>query len=212
VNHKHFSTRFLRNMTRIKVWEYFCTSCKKAHGSYPTPRVKLCLSGSTLHMFFALPAKGDALRTEYITIPGAKVEALQQAFRFEYGKETRDIDVFVVAGLNKILKEDSPKVLMRKFDLFRNINKKGISYQSSSKIKKIYPTYLMTSCVYKNTQTNFLLVPSKCINLNNYAKYVTELVIFFVYFYGRMSDWVSPLFSTERPRNKEPHWRQRIYS
>jgi hypothetical protein len=128
VTHKHFSTKFLRNMTRNNVGEYFCSSCKRAHGSQPTPRVKLCLSGSTLHMFFAPPANAqlrvqyevDAVHIDYITIPGAKIETLQQAFRIEYGKETRGIDVLVVAGLNNILRGDSVEALMRKIDLLRN--------------------------------------------------------------------------------------------
>ena len=79
-------------------------------------------------MFFAPPAnaqlrvqyEGDAVHTDYITIPGAKIETLQQAFLIEYGKETRGIDVLVVAGLNKILRVDSVEALMRKIDLFRN--------------------------------------------------------------------------------------------
>ena len=60
------------------------------------------------------------IHTGSITIPGAKMKTLQQAFHIEYGKETRGIDVLVVAGLNNILRGHSGEALMRKIDLFRN--------------------------------------------------------------------------------------------
>ena len=75
----------------------FCSSCKKVHNKNPTERIKLCLSGSTLHMFFAPPDEpgeqlhyeGDRVHVNYVTIPGSKVEDLKQAFRLDYKRETR---------------------------------------------------------------------------------------------------------------------------
>ena len=106
---------------------YYCSSCRLSHGLHPTERIKLCMSGSTLHMFWAPTIssqsgdhyEGDVQHTDYVIIPGAKIETLQQAFRIEYGKEPRGIDVLVVAGLNNILKGDSMEELMRKVDMFR---------------------------------------------------------------------------------------------
>ena len=130
VRHKHFSTRYMMNMSTTSQAEKYCISCKVTHIPFPTKRVKLCMSDSTLHMFFAPPEsaqlnkqyKGDKVHTEYVTIPGGKIEDLQQAFRLEYEeKETRGIDVLVVAGLNNILKGDRMEELMHKFGMFRDI-------------------------------------------------------------------------------------------
>ena len=129
VKHIHFSSRYLLSMSGgDNVEEKYCLSCKKAHAANPTKRVKLVLSDSTLHMFFAPPAnaqhradyEGDAIHTEYVTIPGARVEVLQQAFRIEYEVETRGIDVLLVAGLNNLLKGEKGEELMYKLCSFRD--------------------------------------------------------------------------------------------
>ena len=128
VTHRHFSTNLMMNLTKDQDGNYNCSSCKCVHGSFPTERIKLCVSSSTLHMFWALPDSannkveygGDILHTNYMTIPGGKIDTLQQAFRIEYGKEVRGIDVLVVAGLNDIAKGASKEMVMRKLDLFKN--------------------------------------------------------------------------------------------
>ena len=52
---------------------YFCPSCKSSHRSYTRDRVKLVVSDSTLHQFFAPPGdiraqyQGDTLHADYIS-------------------------------------------------------------------------------------------------------------------------------------------------
>ena len=128
VTHRHFSTNLMMDLSKDQDGNFNCSSCKCVHGSFPTERIKLCVSSSTLHMFWAPPGsantrvqhRGDIMHINYITIPGGKIDTLQQAFRIEYGKEVRGIDVLVVAGLNDIAKGDYKEVVMRKLDLFKN--------------------------------------------------------------------------------------------
>ena len=114
-------------MTVDRDGNFFCPSCKKVHEAYPTERIKLVMSCSTLHQFFAPPPtaqlkqeyEGDAVHTDYVTIPGAKVEDLQQAFRVEYGKVKTGVDVLLVAGLNNVVEGDSMEDIMFKIQLFK---------------------------------------------------------------------------------------------
>ena len=84
------------------------------------------MSDFTLHEFFAPPSsaqveyEGDKVHTEYVTIPGAKVEHLQHAFRLEYGKVKAGIDVLLVAGLNNVLRGDRVEDIKHKIELFRD--------------------------------------------------------------------------------------------
>ena len=127
VRHQHFSSKYMKSMSMDSAGNSFCSSCKKVHGKTPTDRIKLCLSGSTLHMFFAPPDKpgqqqyeGDKQHVDYVTIPGGTIEDLRHAFRVEYEEEPRAIDVLVVAGLNNILKGDRVNELVVKIGRFRD--------------------------------------------------------------------------------------------
>ena len=130
----------------------FCSSCKKVHNKNPTERIKLCLSDSTLHMFFAPPDKpgeqlhyeGDRVHVNYVTIPGSKVEDLQQAFRLEYERETRGIDVLVVAGLNNLVKGDKVDELVTKFGQFRDI----VEWQARKHHPDIKNTFAVATLLY----------------------------------------------------------------
>ena len=140
VRHRHFSTRQHIELTVDEDGNFFCLSCKKKHEAFPSERVKLLMSDSTLHEFFSPPLsaqppqprppgsakqkqpeyEGDKVHTEYVTIPGAMVEQLQQAFRIEYGKSKVGIDVLLVAGLNNVLKGDRVEVIKDKIEFFRD--------------------------------------------------------------------------------------------
>ena len=157
VNHKHFSTRFMQSVSTDSAGNSFCSTCKKVHHKYPTDRVKLCLSDSTLHEFFTftpppprpgqkqqLQNKGDNVHVDYVTIPGSKVEDLQQAFRLEYEKETRGIDVLVVAGLNNLLKGDKVEELFAKFGYFRDL----VEWQATKYHPAIKNTFAVTTLLY----------------------------------------------------------------
>ena len=156
VTHKHFSTKYMQSMSMDSAGDSFCSSCKIVHHKNPTERIKLCLSDSTLHMFFTLttphpdkpgqqlPYKGDIVHVNYVTIPGSKVEDLQQAFRLEYEKETRGIDVLVVAGLNNLVKGDKVDELVTKFGQFRDI----VEWQATKHHPDIKNTFAVATLLY----------------------------------------------------------------
>ena len=105
---------------------YFCPSCKSSHRSYTRDRVKLVVSDSTLHQFFAPPGdiraqyQGDTLHTDYITIPGACIDELYNAFRLdqELLPPDKPLDVVLVMGYSDLLKGLSRKFMMECLQLF----------------------------------------------------------------------------------------------
>ena len=116
VYHRHFSSLNLRNINGSEVTNtpYLCPSCRTSHVPYPKLRTKLVISDSSLHCFFDHPPvgpigrkyKGDILHTDYLTIPGASIHTLTNAFRIEYvdTKHGRPLDVCVVAGYNDLVR------------------------------------------------------------------------------------------------------------
>ena len=120
--HKHYSSKSVREIQGVESepGDYFCPTCKKVHSS-TQPRLKICLSSSTLHEFWA-PRKeditygGDSEHIDYITIPGASIIDLIEAWKIEYYEEKRGMDVFIVAGLNNVKDGDDPQTIMRDYD------------------------------------------------------------------------------------------------
>ena len=114
VYHQHFSSLRLRelNGSEISNSRYLCPSCKSHHTPYPEPRVKIVVSDSTLHQFFAPPGhlgtdySGDIQHSDYITIPEACIEDLVHAFRLDYEQQLHNkaMDVVLVAGYNDLVK------------------------------------------------------------------------------------------------------------
>ena len=118
VYHRHFSSLKLREMTgaEIKDDPYLCPSCKSLHTPYPGERIKIVVSDSTLHEFFAATPPhghpqypGDRLHVDYITIPGSDINTLKNAFRTEYVEKFHGFpyDVCLVAGYNDLVREHS---------------------------------------------------------------------------------------------------------
>jgi hypothetical protein len=60
--------------------------------------------------------EGDINHIEYITIPGAQVLDLLEAWKIDYYKESRAMDIIVVAGLNNLIHGQSPESIMRDYD------------------------------------------------------------------------------------------------
>ena len=61
---------------------YYCPSCKYQHKPYPNTRIKVVVSDSTLHNFFAPSSRsgsalypGDVHHVDYVTIPGADINS-----------------------------------------------------------------------------------------------------------------------------------------
>ena len=77
--HRHFSSIRLRMLTNVEAENrrYLCPSCKSFHLPYPDleDRVKIVVSDSTLHEFFAPPGStgptyaGDLMHVDYIILP-----------------------------------------------------------------------------------------------------------------------------------------------
>ena len=89
-----------------------------SHVPYPKSRTKLIISDSTLHMFFAPPDgnigqyTGDRLHSDYLTISGASIHTLTNAFRIEYLGHGRPLDVCVVAGYNDLVRNYDREYIM----------------------------------------------------------------------------------------------------
>ena len=124
VYHRHFSSLNLRNIngSEVSYTPYLCPSCMTSHVPYPKLRTKLVISDSTLHLFFTPPDgdvgqyTGDTLHTDYLTIPGASIHTLTNAFRIEYvdTKHGRPLDVCVVAGYNDLVRNYDKEYIMHK--------------------------------------------------------------------------------------------------
>ena len=124
VYHRHFSSLRLRDINGSEATNnpYLCPSCMSCHAPYPKSRTKLIISDSTLHLFFAPPDgnvgeyTGDILHTDYLTIPGASLHTLTNAFRIEYvdTEHGRPLDVCIVAGYNDLVRNYDKEYLLHK--------------------------------------------------------------------------------------------------
>ena len=139
IKHKHFSSKAVRECQGVEKQsgDYFCPTCKRVHTSLQTGRLKICLSSSTLHEFWAprggaVIYEGDAQHIDYITIPGAKIIDLVEAWKIEYFQERRGMDVFLIGGLNNIVKGYKPESIMRDYDHMVQV----VKYQA----EKFHPT------------------------------------------------------------------------
>ena len=127
VYHRHFSSLRLREYLGVEVTgnRYLCPSCKSHHSPYPEERHKIVVSDSTLHQFFAPPGysavlyPGDTMHADYITIPGASIETLLQAFRLDFAQHTsRPMDVLIVAGYNDLVINHGRDYIMYRYKEF----------------------------------------------------------------------------------------------
>ena len=121
LHHKHFSSKSVREYQGVESvpGDYFCPTCKRVHSSAQS-RLKICLSSSTLHEFWLprgnLTYEGDPDHIDYITISGATILDLIEAWKIEYYGEKRGMDVLLVGGLNNITNGDKPETIMRDYD------------------------------------------------------------------------------------------------
>ena len=136
VFHRHFSSLRLRQLTRVEAENrrYLCPSCKSFHLPYPDPedRVKIVVSDSTLHEYFAPPGSssspqysGDTMHVDYITIAGADIRTLGHAFKLDYldMSQARLLDVVMVAGYNDLVAGNSRNTIIDHFRAFTDLVK-----------------------------------------------------------------------------------------
>ena len=129
IYHRHFSSVRLRMLASVEntSMPYLCPSCKTQHAPYPLQqtssgedRIKIVVSDSTLHTFFAPPNQarlqypGDQIHVDYITIAGGDIEALTHAFWLDFvaKPQKKPLDVAVVAGYNDLVIGNSREHIM----------------------------------------------------------------------------------------------------
>ena len=130
VYHRHYSSLYLRQMTGAEESPsspHFCPSCIRAHVPYPEKRIKLVISDSTMHHFFA-PAgqtaanryNGDQIHIDYITIERADIRTLLHAFRHDYidRPAKKALDVVLIAGYFDMLAGHSRDYIIEKIQEF----------------------------------------------------------------------------------------------
>ena len=135
VYHRHFSSLRLREMTGVEDSNrvYLCPSCKSHHQPYPNNRIKVVVSDSTLHEFYARRTnikgseqyRGDIQHVDYVTIPGATLETLTHAFRLDYMDKAHDkpLDVVLVGGYNDLVMGKTRDQVNYKFQQFCDLVK-----------------------------------------------------------------------------------------
>jgi len=140
--HKHFSARELRLLSGVEKngGLYFCPTCEdegvpgKIHPANNTERIKICMSGSSLHKFWVGGGfKGDSNgHIDYCTIPGATIPMLEYAWRIDYRKEVRPMDVVVIAGLEDVETQTEDEILKRFEDFAYTVKAQSDEYHPES--------------------------------------------------------------------------------
>ena len=132
VHHFHYSSKMTRELAMNSSGELFCPSCMKVHKDHlPNDRIKVCLTSSILHQYWAPPRSenlalqygGDKLHIDHIGIPGATIDILTKAFRVDYEEERRGMDVVIVAYYNDFLKGRSARSILRSYDWLLHVLK-----------------------------------------------------------------------------------------
>ena len=156
VFHNHFSSKRLR--TDILGVEasgrgFYCLSCKSRHRPYIYDRIKIVVSDSTLHQFYAPltpsspPYEGDLLHVDYVTIEGGLIPDLLQAFCQDYrddGMLPKPIDVVLVAGYEDVRKGYARDYILRGMMELGNI---VLSLKNSAN-PEIKNTFVVASMMY----------------------------------------------------------------
>ena len=92
--------------------DYLCPTCQRLHESKPAEGLNICVSGSQLHEFHyprdsSVTVAPDIIHIDWLTIPGARVDELCDAWRLDYHREARPMRIMLVAGLNDLIKGGS---------------------------------------------------------------------------------------------------------
>ena len=124
---------------------YHCPSCKKLHSPFYQKRIKLGMSTSTLHMWFQPDLyPGDKSHRDYVTIPGAKIVHLHEAFLAEYGTVTIGMDIVLVAGLNDVARGYTRNHIMQCITDMR----KAVAKQAEDFHPEIENTFAVSALLY----------------------------------------------------------------
>ena len=135
IYNRHFSSLYHRQITGAEDSEgtYLCPSCMAPHMPYPDQRLKIVVSDSMMHQFFAPPGytqtySGDNIHVDYLTIASADIRTLTDAFRLEYidfPPTSRPMDVVLVAGYENLVEGHSRDQIIEEYDAFARLIKGG---------------------------------------------------------------------------------------
>ena len=127
VYHRHFSSLYHRQISGAEdsAEAYHCLSCMRRHVPYEDQRLRVAVTDSTLHQFYA-PAgytgteqyQGDFLHVDYLTIASAEVSTLMDAFKLEYldfPPSSKPMDVVLIAGYENLIAGDSREHIVEMF-------------------------------------------------------------------------------------------------
>ena len=126
VFHQHYSSQHLREILNVEVSgdDYHCPSCRDRHKPFENSsddRIKVVVS-DILHQVFATPGyRGDRFHMDYVTIKGGYLPDLLHAFRLDYSRQTRPIDVVLVAGYSDLLYGYNREYIMDGYKEFANV-------------------------------------------------------------------------------------------
>ena len=132
IYHRHFSSLFLRTISGVNDnTPYLCPSCMRSHAPYSDDRIRIVVSDSSLHQFFApsgyvdtLQYRGDSVHIDYLTIAGADIGTLIDAFRLEYldnPPSQKPLDVVMVAGYEDLVEGHPRGYIIHQFHTFAHM-------------------------------------------------------------------------------------------
>ena len=133
VYHRHFSSLYHRQISGAEdsPEPYHCPSCMRTHEPYHGPRLKIAVTDSTLHQFYAPPGhtgaeqyQGDNVHVDYLTIASAEIRTLMDAFKLEYldfPPTSKPMDVVVIAGYENLLAGHSREHIVDLFQQFAHM-------------------------------------------------------------------------------------------
>ena len=102
-----------------------------SHTPYPDNRIRVVVSDSSLHQFFApsgyvetLQYRGDGVHIDYLTIAGGDIKTLIDAFRLEYldnPPSQKPLDVVMVAGHEDLIEGHPRSYIIHQFHTFSHM-------------------------------------------------------------------------------------------
>ena len=141
VYHHHNSPRLSRILQRAEYSpsnpSYLCSSCQLTHPARESYGLNICVSTSQLHNFhqprtpgvFCLP---DTIHVDWVTIPGAVLSDLIQAWITDYKRERTPMRILVVAGLNDLLKGGDRVSVMAALRQFKEVVELNNQYHAGT--------------------------------------------------------------------------------
>ena len=198
VYHRHYSSREVRIMQGVEYSSnnhtYMCPSCMDTHIARPENGINVCLGTSQLHDVHRprdpdVTCPPDILHIDWVTVSGGTIADLEDAFLYDFAKQTRPMRILISAGLNDLAQGVSvTDIIMRFIHLKETVDAQS-RYHPSIKNELVIAT---------------LLLPPKFIWFPDYGpappshpnllNEVTELNRWIVY-YNKLSGKSTPRFS-----------------